>query len=151
MAKIKVEQIKQLREKTGAGVMEAKQALTASGGKMAAAEAWIKKKGLDRAEAKTDRETKQGVVFAYIHHDHKSGAMVKLLCETDFVARTDDFLNLAQELAMQATSMPAKNTAALLSQAYIRDLEMTVEQLIKQVAGKVGENIQLKEFVRLGL
>lgn len=146
-----MEQIKELRERTGAGVMEAKKALEESGGDMARAEAWIAAKGLAKAESKADRETNQGVVFAYVHHDGKSGSLVKLLCETDFVARTEDFKTLAKEVAMQATSMQPESVAELLKQEYIRDPKLTIEQLIKQTAGKVGENIQLKEFVRLAL
>jgi elongation factor Ts len=146
---ISMDLIKQLREKTGAGVMDAKRALEDSNGDMKKAEAWILKKGLARAESKAERETNQGVVHAYIHHDGKSGALVTLTCETDFVARTDDFKTLARELAMQVTSMNPTNVDEFLKQEYIRDTKLTIAELIKQTAGKVGENIQLKAFTRM--
>lgn len=148
---ISMDQIKELREKTQAGVMEAKKALEETGGDMKKAEAWIVKHGLLKAEKKSDRETRQGAIGVYIHHDGKRGAMVKLLCETDFVARTDEFKNLAKELAMQITSMNPESKEAFLDQEYIRDPKMTIAALIKQVVAKTGENVQLGEFVRLEL
>jgi elongation factor Ts len=148
---ISMDQIKNLREKTQAGIMEAKKALEESGGDMAKAEAWIAKRGLAKADKKADRETKQGTVGVYVHHDGKRGAMVKLLCETDFVARTDEFKHLARELAMQITSMNPESKEAFLEQEYIRDSKMTISSLIKQVAAKTGENVQLGEFARLEL
>lgn len=148
---ISMEQIKQLREKTSAGVMDAKKALEESKGDMKKAEEWIQKKGIVKAESKAERVTSQGLIFAYVHHDGKRGAMVKLLCETDFVARTEDFKNLAKELAMQVTSMEPKNVDELLKQEYVRDPKLTIDQLIKQTAGKVGENIRLEEFQWMSL
>lgn len=148
---ISMEQIKQLREKTQAGIMEAKKALEESAGDMKKAEAWIGTHSLVKAEKKADRETSQGAIGAYIHHDSKRGALVKLLCETDFVARTDEFRNLARELAMQVTSMNPESKEAFLEQEYIRDPKLTISALIKQTAAKTGENIQLGEFVRLEL
>jgi elongation factor Ts len=148
---ISMDEIKKLREKTGAGVMDAKRALEEARGDMKQAEAWIAKKGLASAEKKADRETKQGTVGYYIHHDGKSGAMVKLLCETDFVAKTDDFQQLARELAMQVTSMRPETVEAFLKQVYVRDPKMTIEELVKQTAGKLGENVQVGEIVRVGL
>jgi elongation factor Ts len=146
-----MDDIKQLREKTGAGIMDAKRALEESGGEMNKAEAWVVKRGIMKAEKKADRETAEGVVYAYIHHDGKSGAMVKLLCETDFVARTDDFKNLAKEVAMQVTSMKAKTVKDLLEQTYVRDPKKTMSELVKEVAGKLGENIQVGEMQRMEL
>jgi len=146
-----MDQIKQLREKTQAGIMDAKKALEESKGDMAKAEAWIMAHGLIKAEKKADRETKQGVVGVYVHHDGKRGAMVKLLCETDFVARTDEFKTLARELAMQVTSMNPESKEAFLDQEYIRDAKLKISELIKQVSAKTGENVQLGEFVRLEL
>jgi len=148
---VSMDQIKQLREKTQAGIMEAKKALEESGGDMKKAEAWIIERGLAKAEKKADRETKQGLIGSYIHHDGKRGALVKLLCETDFVARTDEFKNLARELAMQVTSMEPETKEAFLEQEYIRDPKFTISGLIKQVSAKTGENIQLGEIVRLEL
>lgn len=148
---ISMDLIKQLREKTQAGIMEAKKALEESNGDMKKAEAWIAEHGLLKAEKKADRETKQGVIGVYIHHDGKRGAMVKLLCETDFVARTDEVKYVARELAMQITSMNPESKEDFLEQEYIRDPKLTISALIKQVAAKTGENVQLGEFVRLEL
>jgi elongation factor Ts len=147
--KITMNEIKRLREKTGAGVMDAKKALEESKGDIILAEAWIAKKGIIRAEGKADRETAQGLVYAYVHHNGKAGALVKLLCETDFVAKTDDFANLAKELAMQVVSMRPKDVRDLLAQVYVRDGKISVEELVKQVSGKLGENIKVSEFARL--
>ncbi len=148
---VTMESIKQLREKTGAGVMDAKKALEESQGDMKKAEAWIAAKGMQRAEKKADRETAQGVIGVYIHHNGNSGAIVKLLCETDFVARTDDFKKLAKELAMQVVSMEPESVDALLKQEYVRDAKLTIEQLVKQVAGKLGENVKVEAFERLAV
>ena len=143
--------IKQLRAKTNAGVMDAKRALEESRGDMKGAEEWIKKKGLARAEKKADRETTAGVIYAYTHHNLASGTLVELNCETDFVAKTDDFMNLAKEVAMQANSMNPIDTKELLSQEYNRDPSITIEELVKQTSGKLGENIVLKRFTRFEL
>lgn len=148
---ISMDQIKQLREKTQAGIMEAKKALEECGGDMKKAEAWIQERSVMKAEKKADRETLQGVIGSYVHHDGKCGAIVKLLCETDFVARTDEFKNLARELAMQVTSMNPESKEAFLAQEYIRDAKFTIAEIIKQVAAKTGENVQLGEFARLEL
>jgi elongation factor Ts len=148
---ISMDEIKKLREKTGAGVMDAKKALEESGGDMKKAETWIAKKGLAKAEKKADRETNQGAIGVYVHHDGKSAGLVKLLCETDFVARTDDFQKLARELAMQVTSMRPESKEEFLKQQYIRDPKMTIEELVKQTAGKLGENIQIGEFKEMAV
>ncbi len=146
-----MDQIKDLRERTGAGVMDAKKALEESQGDMKKAEEWIAKRGIMKAEKKADRETKEGLVYSYIHHDGKSGALLELQCETDFVARTDDFKNLAKELAMQVTSMNPKNVEEFVGQEYIRDPKKTVKDLITEVIAKTGENVKLVRFVRYGL
>lgn len=146
---VAMDEIKKLRKKTGAGVMDAKKALEASKGDMKKAAAWITKKGLKRAEKKAGREVRSGVIYAYVHHNQTSGSMIEVNCETDFVAKTDDFQNLAKELAMQVNSMQPKDVEELLNQEYIRDPKVKVREHIKQVAGKLGENIKVKEFVRL--
>ena len=144
-----MDQIKKLREETGAGVMDAKKALEESGGDMKKAKAWIVKKGLDKAEKKAaERTAGEGIVYAYVHHDKKSGALLELGCETDFVARTDDFVNLAKEIAMQVTSLAAESVEELLKQAYIRDPKKTIDQVVKEVSGKMGEKIEVKRFAR---
>ena len=145
---ISMEQIKKLREETGAGVMDAKKALEESKGNVEKAKAWIAKKGLARAEKKADRETKAGIIYAYTHHNNLTAAMVELHCETDFVASNEAFKSLAKELAMQVSSMQPATIEEFVKQEYVRDPKLTIEQLIKQVAGKVGENVVLARFVR---
>lgn len=143
MTNITMDQIKQLREETGAGIMDVRKALTESKGDMKAAKEWIVKKGLTRAESKADRETGVSQVFSYVHFNGKVGALAKLACETDFVAKTDDFMNLGRELAMQAASMNPGSVEELLKQDYLRDSSKTIETLVKGVSGKTGENIRV--------
>lgn len=138
--------VKKLRAKTSAGVMDAKRALEESKGDMKKAEEWIAKKGLARAEKKGDRETKAGRVYAYIHHDGRSGALIEVQCETDFVAKTEDFERLCKELAMQVNSMQPKDVTAFLKQEYVRDPKLTISELVKQTAAKLGENIVVARF-----
>jgi elongation factor Ts len=144
-----VDNIKKLRELCGAGIMDCRKALDQSGNDFKKAEELIKAWGIKKAEKKAGREVKQGLVEAYVHCNGKVSALVSLLCETDFVARTDDFKNLAHEIAMHVAAMNPKDVRELLKQEYIRDSKVTIEQLIKQVIGKVGENIVVKDFKRL--
>jgi elongation factor Ts len=102
---IKPEDVKALREQTGAGIMDCKRALEESGGDVARAVAWLREKGLSTAARKADREVREGVIASYIHHGARLGVLLELNCETDFVARTDDFQQLARELAMQVAGL----------------------------------------------
>ncbi len=145
-----IDDIKKLREQTGAGIADCRKALDESNGDFAKAKEWLKKKGLDKAAEKSDREVKAGIVETYSHNG-KVGVLVELLCETDFVAKTDDFKALAHELALQIASMKPESVADLLEQEYIRDNSQTIDQLIKSVVGKLGENIQVGRFERVAL
>ena len=145
-----IEDIKKLRELTEAGIADCREALKESDGDLTKAKEWLKKKGLDKASSKTDREVKAGIVETY-SHGGKVGVLVEVLCETDFVARTEDFKGLAHELSLQIASMNPSSVEELLSQEYIRDNSLTVEQLIKSVIGKLGENIQVGRFERIAL
>ena len=146
MTKITMEEIKKLREETGAGVMDVRKALTESSGDVAKAKEWIKQKGLTRAAEKSERVTGATYVFSYVHFNGKVGALVKLACETDFVAQTEDFQHLGKELAMQAASMRPKDVAELMTQDYLRDPKETIEQLVKAVSGKTGENVKIVDI-----
>lgn len=148
---IDVEKIKQLREITGAGISECREALDKSGDDLAKAETYLKELGISKAAKKADRETAQGLVESYVHGGGKIGVLVEVNCETDFVARTEDFKHLAHELAMQISAMNPKNTGELLKQPYIRDPKLSVSDLIKSVIAKLGENIKVKRFTRLAL
>ncbi len=101
MAEISPNQIKELRERTGVGMMECRKALMETGGDMDAAIKYLRERGISKAEAKSVRETKEGIIFSYIHFNYKIGVLLELNCETDFVARTDKFKALAEEIALQ--------------------------------------------------
>ncbi|MBI2032231.1 MAG: translation elongation factor Ts [Candidatus Levybacteria bacterium] len=148
---ISIDQIKQLREETAASIADCRKALEESNGDYKKTLEWLKKRGIEKAEKKADRETPQGIVEAYVHGNGKIGVLITLLCETDFVARTDEFKALAHEIALQVSAMNPKNVESLLAQEYIRDPQMTIEQLVKQTIGKLGENIAVREFIRLEL
>lgn len=145
-----VEDIKKLREETGAGIADCKEALTESKGNIEKAKEWLKKKGLDKADKKSEREVKAGLVETY-SHGGKMGVVVELLCETDFVAKTEEFKNLAHEVALQIASMNPENLEELLAQEYIRDSSQTISHLVKSVVGKLGENIQIGKYCRIKL
>ena len=145
-----LELIKKLREQTGAGIADCKEALNESKGDMEKAKEFLKKKGFEKGSKKGDREVKAGIVDVYSHNG-KVGVLVEVLCETDFVARTEDFKNLSHELSLQIASMNPSSVEDLLSQEYIRDNSLTVDQLVKSVSGKLGENIQLGRFERIAL
>jgi len=100
-----IDEVRQLREQTGAGVMDCKRALEATGGDVDAAVAWLRAKGLATAAGKADREVREGVITSYIHHGSRLGVLLELNCETDFVARTEDFTQLARDLAMQVAGL----------------------------------------------
>ena len=143
--------LKKLREETSASVSDCRRALEESHGNFEKALAWLKKRAAEKAEKKADRETGEGLIESYIHQTGKVGAMIEILCETDFVARTDEFKKLAHEVAMQVAAMNPKDIDELLKQEYIKDTSVTIEGLIKQIIGKLGENITVKRFSRLAL
>lgn len=149
--KITLEQIKELREKTGAGIMECRRALEEANGEIKKAEKILLERGIEKAEKKEGRATSQGLVDAYVHGGGKIGVLVEVSCETDFVARTDDFKKLTHELCLQIASMEPKTVEVLLAQPYIRDASMTVLDLVKSTIGKLGENIVVKRFTRMTL
>lgn len=145
---ISVDLIKQLREKTGAGIADCRSALEETSGDLSKAEQVLKKKGLEKASKKGDRETHQGKIFSYVHSG-KIGVLVSLRCETDFVANTDDFQTLGKELCLQVSSMDPKNVDELLEQEYIRDSKLKISDMIKSTVAKLGENIKVGEFSRV--
>lgn len=148
--KIKTEDIKKIREQTGAGVMEVKKALEEAKGDLDRAVDIIEERGLVKAEKKADRATSAGLVISYLHND-RIGVLLEIHCETDFVARLEDFRNLAHNIAMQIAAMEPESVEDLLKQDYIRDPEITIADLIKGVIAKTGENIQVTKFCRYAL
>ena len=146
--KVTALQIKELRELTQAGFSDCKEALEEAKGVTKKAIEILKKKGFEKAVKKSGRETGQGLVESYVHQNGKIGVLVSILCETDFVARTDEFKNLGHEIAMQVAAMNPKDNETLLKQEYIRDSSKTIGDLITEAISKLGENIKLKEFSR---
>lgn len=151
MTKISIEQIKELRELTGAGVLECQKALAVAGGDQKKALEILRQKGAEVAEKKKERVTTNGLIECYVHAGGKIASMVELLCETDFVARNEEFKNLAHELAMQVAAMNPKNIKELLKQEYIRDPSKKVGDLVNELIGKIKENIKINRFVRFEL
>lgn len=148
MKKITIETIKKLREKTGAGVMEVKRALEESKGDEKKAIEVIRKQGLLKAEKRSEKEALQGMIASYIHQGGKIAVLLELACETDFVARTEEFQKLASELAMQVASMDPKDVKQLLKQEYIRDSSKSIKDLLAEVVAKTGEKVEVRRFVR---
>ncbi len=191
-----LEQIKKIREKTGAGVVEVKKALEEASGDETTAIEILRKRGQEKANKKSERTTREGLVATYAHSNGRLGAMVKLYCETDFVARNEEFKELAKDIAMHVAAMNPKyirpedmpqelvekekeiwiaqlknegkkddiipkilegkekkfrEEISLLTQPFVKNPEQTVESLIKEKIGKIGENIQVGEFSRLEL
>lgn len=142
--------IKELREKTGAGIADCREAIEEAKGNLKKAEDILQKKGFEKALKKGDRATNAGLIESYVHGG-RIGVLVELLCETDFVARTDEFKTLAHEIALQISSMNPKNAEELLKQEYIRDAGKTIEDLVKAAIAKFGENITLGTFHRVEL
>src|SRR5205085_1942894 len=131
-----VDDIKKLREQTGAGIADCREAVEETNGDLEKAQDVIKKKGLDIAAFKGEREVKAVVVEVY-SHGGKVGVLVELLCETDFVAKTEDFKALAHEIALQIASMKPESVADLLEQEYIRESSQKIDGLIKSVVAKL--------------
>jgi elongation factor Ts len=185
-----------LRQKTGAGMMECKKALTENKGDMDKAAEYLRAKGIAKAGQRTGKQTSEGIIGSYIHHNHKVGVMVEVNCETDFVARTDDFKQLvkyiaehiaaAAQLGVDKETVPAEKVeserrifeqqvkesgkpdnliqkivdgkieayykdVALLHQAWVREPKKTIDELVKETSAKVGENIQVRRFIRFQL
>ncbi len=144
------EDVKKLRDMTGAGMMDAKRALEEADGDFEKATAIIREKGIAKADKKAERTTGAGGFTTYIHGE-RIAVLLELRCETDFVARNDEFKALGKEVALQIAAMDPSNVEELLSQAFIKDPNMTVENLVKGIIAKTGENIQIGRFCRYEL
>lgn len=160
--------IKELREATGSGVMDAKRALEEAAGDVTKAKTILREKGMAAAAKRSDRETGNGVVESYIHAGGRIGVLVEVNCETDFVANTEEFRQLARNIAMQVAAMNPQLISAderaanpqlegtdeelcLLSQPFIRDGSRTIQTLVSDTVAKTGENIRVRRFVRYEL
>ncbi len=154
---IDIKLIKQLRSQTSAGISDCREALEETNGDLDKAKKHLLKKSLKKADKKANREIKAGLIFSYIHGATTSnpggrvGSLVEIGCETDFVAKTKDFQNLCKEIAMQVASMNPENVKELLKQPYIRDSQKSIQDLIKETVGKLGENIQINRIQRFAV
>ena len=163
---VSTEAIREVRDRTGAGIMDVKRALEASDGNVEKAEAALREKGIAKAATKTDRTTAEGVIDSYIHAGNRIGALVELNCETDFVGRTPEFVELAHNIAMQVAAMnpvyitreeiPAgeerqPEELCLMDQAFIKDTSKSIGDLVLEVRARVGENVKVSRFIRFGL
>lgn len=144
---VTIDQIKQLREESGASVSDCKNALLEAKGDFNVAKEILEKWGKARADKKGERQTKQGIVETYVHVGKKIGVIIELNCETDFVARLADFQKLAHELCLQIAALDPKETP-LLSQPWIKDESKRIEDLVKENIAKLGENIIVRRFAR---
>ncbi|MBI4160403.1 MAG: elongation factor Ts [Candidatus Yanofskybacteria bacterium] len=144
-----IELVKQLRDSTGLSFKEIRKALDEASGDENKALEMLKARGAEIAEKKSVRTTQEGIVEAYVHSTKKVGALVEVLCETDFVARNPLFVELSHEVAMQVAAMEPETVADLLGQQYIKDPSLTIQELINQYVAKLGENIKIGRFTRL--
>lgn len=145
-----IDDIKKLREDTGLSVIECQKALKEANGNLERAKEILKEWGKQVAQKKNTRETKQGIVDSYIHGGGRVGVMIKLRCETDFVAKSNDFRNLSHEICLQIAAISTEETP-LLEQPWIKDQSKTVKNLVEDYIAKLGENIVLDELVRYEL
>jgi elongation factor Ts len=149
MAEISAKLVQELRQKTGAGMMDCKKALKETEGDIEQAIDWLRKKGIASAGKKSDRIAAEGLVETYIQPDGKVGVLIEVNCQTDFVARNDAFKALVKSLAQQAAT--ADSVESLLAQPYIENNSVTVDEFIKQSIAGLGENIQVRRFVNFAI
>jgi len=171
--KVSLELIKQLREKSSAGIAACRRALEEAEGDIKKAAEILRTKGLEMAEKKAERAANQGLIVAYVHHDHKTGVLLEVNCETDFVARNEEFRRFVKDLSMQIAAtaplyirkedVPKKDIPkakdrdeffrknCLLEQPFIKDASLTIKDYFGSIVGKMGENIVIRRFVRYKL
>jgi elongation factor Ts len=164
--KISIETVKELRNRTSVGIADCNKALLEVGGDIEKAIEFLKQRGAAIAETKKDAAVTEGLIEAYVHHTRRIGSLVEVNCETDFVARTPEFRELAHDLAMQIAAscpqfitseeMPSEaeadpQTVCLLNQPFIKDPTRTVQEVIAETIAKVGENIRVRRFARFEL
>ena len=145
---ITAEQIKQLREETSVSLMKCKSALTEAQGDMDKARELLKEQGAKAAAKKADRELGSGIVRAYVHPNNAVGVLLKLSCETDYVARNEDFISLANDISLHIAAMMPEDVAGLLEQPFVKNPETTIAKLLEEKTLKIGERLEITEFTR---
>lgn len=148
---ISVEQIKALREETGVSIGKCKEALTEAAGDMDKAKELLREISAKAAAKKADRELAAGIVSSYIHPNNTIGVLVKLGCETDYVARNEDFTAVAHDIGMHIAAMGTETVEELLEQPFVKNPEITVAKLIEDATLKIGERIEVAEFARFAV
>ena len=148
MAAVTSAMVKELRERTSAGMMDCKKALVESDGDMEKAIEWLREKGLSQAAKKASRIAAEGVVAQYISEDGTVGVIVEVNCETDFVAKTDNFVNFCNNVAKHIAKANPADVDALLTQAFVDDASKTVADLVSEATVAIGENISISRFAR---
>ncbi len=158
--------VKELRELSGAGMLDCKTALEQAKGDLQNAKEILQKKGVAIAAKRAERATAEGLVYAYVHHDGRLGAIVEINCESDFVARTDDFRQLTQDIALQVAATNPRYVSqddipddvegdpkelCLLLQPFVRDESVTIQDMTNEVIRKTGENVRVRHFARFEL
>ncbi|MBW4671099.1 MAG: elongation factor Ts [Cyanomargarita calcarea GSE-NOS-MK-12-04C] len=149
MAEISAKLVQELRQKTGAGMMDCKKALKENDGDIEKAGEWLRQKGIAKADKGAGRITAEGLVDSYIQPKGQVGVLIEVNCQTDFVARNDAFKALVQNLAKQAATVDS--VESMLTQPYIEDSSVTVDQFIKQIITQLGENMQVRRYVKFSL
>jgi len=144
---ITAKDVQEIRDETGLGVMDIRNALEDAKGNKKKALEILKEKAGDKVLKRAGRTTAQGKIAAYVHGNATSGCMVEVGCETDFVAKAEDFQNFIKELTLQVISMKPANVEELLKQDYVKDPKKTIGDLLKEIIAKTGENIVIKRFV----
>lgn len=143
-----IELVKKIRLETGLGIMEIKAALEETEGDEKKAKDILKAKGFEKAEKRAERETHQGLVATYTHSTGKIGVIVELLCETDFVAKNENFVGVAKDICLQVAAMNPKNVEELLEQEFIKDASVKIKDLVTALNAKFGENIKIGRIER---
>ena len=146
--KIDIKKLKQLREETEVSFALCKKALEEAGGDLDKAREILFKQGAKRVKKKKEKETKEGRIFAYVHHNGKFAGLVELLTQTDFVANNEEFLNLGKNLAMQAASFEFNNKEEFLELEFIKDPSLKIKDVINNAIVKLGENIVLSRVIK---
>ncbi len=146
-----IEIIKKLRDETGAGILEIKNMLEEQGDNYDKTKEELLKKSAAKAAKKSDRVAEDGLVYSYIHNSGKVGSLVLLSCETDFVAKTEDFQKLCKDIAMQVCSEDYEDLEKLLESEYIRDPSKKISDLINEAVAKVGEKIEIRKFTKFSV
>jgi len=144
-----IDEIKKLRKEMSASISDCREALVNANGDFKEAKKILEKKGAKIVEKKKDRETNAGTIGFYLHQNKKIAAIVKISCESDFVAKNDIFYSFAHNVAMHIAAMNPRNEEELMIQPFIKDQQKTIKELFTEIIAKLGENIQIKEFKRI--